>query len=212
MVRGAAGRGAGQVWGVLFLPNTRCTYVETVLSESTHRRPEVGVGVEWVEREDLSAASVAFPLLPPEEEKKTPTASSVRRKKRWWKVEAEGVQSCEAFDRVSDASAWSVGVGVGVVAAEDAADAAAPGKVASPGFVAAVDAVAGAWLAVADALAGLGPADVVAPPTPPVSRSASASGRVAACSSSSSGWPVDGRVVVVVEAGESPMAASPPGS
>ena len=110
------------------------------------------------------------------------------------------------------ASAWSVGVGVGAAAAEDAADAAAPGKVASPGFVAAVDVVAEAGLAVVGGLGGLRPAGVVAPPTPPVSRSAAASGRVAAFSSTSSGWPVDGRFVAVVEAGESPIAASPPGS
>ena len=211
-VRGAAGRGAGPVWGGLFLLNTHYICVEIFLTETSRRRPEVGVGVEWVEREDLSAASVAFPLLPPEEEKTIPTASFVRRKYRWWEVEAEGVRSCEEFDRVLAASAWSVDVGVGVAAAEDTGGAAAPGKVASPGFVAAVDVVAGERLAAAGALAGLGPAGVVAPPTPPASRSASASGRVAASSSSSSGWPVDGRVVVVVEAGELPMAASPPGS
>ena len=164
------------------------------------------------EREDLSAASVAFPLLPPEEERKTPTASFVRRKQRWWEVEAEGVRSFGEFDHVSAASAWSVGVGVGVAAAGDTADAAAPGKVASPGLVAVVDAAVVERPAAAGALGESGPAEVAAPPTPPASRSASASGRVAASSSSSSGWRVDGRVVVVVEAGELPMAASPPGS
>ena len=66
------------------------------------------------------------------------------------------MRSCEEFDRVSAASAWLVGVGAGVAAAEDTGGAAAPGKVASPGFVAVVDAVAGEWLAVAGALAGLG--------------------------------------------------------
>ena len=79
-VRGAAGRGAGQVWGDLFLLNTHYICVEIFLTETSRRRPEAGVGVEKDEREDLSAASVAFLLLPPEEEKMIPTASFDRRK------------------------------------------------------------------------------------------------------------------------------------
>ena len=212
IVRGAAGRGAGQVWGGLFLPNTHYICVEIFLTETSRRRPEVGVGVEKDEREDLSAASVAFPLLPPEEERKTPTASFVRRKQRWWEVEAEGVRSFGEFGRVLAASAWSVGVGVGVAVAGDTADVAAPGKVASPGLVAVVDAAVVERPVAAGAEGESGPAEVAAPPTPPASRSASASGQAVASSSSSSEWPVGGRVVVVVEAGESPIAASPPGS
>ena len=142
----------------------------------------------------------------------TPKASSVRRKWGWQGFEAAGGRSCEEFGRALVASAWSADVGAGAVAAEDAAVAAAPGKVASPGLVAVVDAAVVERPAAAGELGESGPAEVVAPPTPPASRSAAASGRVAAFSSSSSEWPVDGRVAVVVEAGDLPMAASPPGS
>ena len=81
-VRGAAGRGAGPVWGGLFLLNTHYICVEISPTETNRRRPEVGVGVGKDGCVDLSAASVAFPLPPPEEERKRPTASYVRRKLR----------------------------------------------------------------------------------------------------------------------------------